>query len=150
VAGALAGRVVAEQLVFDAYDAPALGGQVATSGQAHGMAPGGPVERLGDGSPPVDHQRLLVLAGDGQAADVEGLAVGPVDPSEAQGLTSQLQLLEAVEGVAHYHVPLGDGLRRAAPLPQRRLQAGAGPGAQGLQPLVGSVEVRLLGLELRM
>ena len=64
---------LAEQLVLDAEQLAALDGEVAAAGQAHRVAPGGPVERLGDRRPPVDHDRLAVLVGHGQPADVEAL-----------------------------------------------------------------------------
>ena len=38
-----------------------------------GVPTGGPVEGLGDRGPPIDHQRVVIGAVDGQAADVEGL-----------------------------------------------------------------------------
>ena len=50
------------------------GGEVAAARQPHRRAAGGPVEGLGDRRPPVDDDRLLVLVGHGEAADVEGVA----------------------------------------------------------------------------
>ncbi len=55
--------------------------------QTHRLAPGRAVERLGNRSTPVDHHRLAVLVGHGQAADVErfGLVGGlgeTIDPAE--------------------------------------------------------------------
>ena len=64
----------AEQLVVDAeQDAPAAG-EVTTPPQTHRIAPGRPVEGLGDRSPPVDDHRVAVLVGHGEAADVVALA----------------------------------------------------------------------------
>ena len=63
----------AEQLVLDAEDGAALDGEVAAAHEAHRLAAGGPVERLGDRRPPVDDDRLGLLVGDGEAADVEAL-----------------------------------------------------------------------------
>ena len=89
---------------------------MASEDQALGIAPGGPVERLGDGGPPVHHQRIVVGAVDGQAADVEGLgarllALGPVmqpvDPAEGQGLVPDVQLLQAGQAGPDDDVPFG-------------------------------------------
>ena len=135
----------AEALVLQADHPAALEGQVAPEHQALGVAAGGPVERLGDRGPPVDHQGIVVGAVDGQPADVEGLgvrlrrrrrplagrrcrsAVGPpvvrspsshpVDPAEGQGLVADVQLLEAGQAGADDHVPLGPGLE-GAPRPR--------------------------------
>ena len=84
-----------EPLVLDTHHPAALEGEVAAQDQAQGVPPGGPVEGLGHRGPPVDHQRLVVGAVDGQAADVEGLglrtaAVGPV-PSAAPSATRSIR-----------------------------------------------------------
>ena len=96
-AGALAQveGVLAEQLVLDAEQLAAAGGEVAAAGQAHGLAAGGPVERLGHRRPPVDDHRLLVLVRHRQAADVEGLAARlglAVDPAEQQRGVAEVEL----------------------------------------------------------
>jgi hypothetical protein len=91
---------------------------VAAEYQAQGIAAGGPVERLGDRGPPVDHQRVVVGAVDGQPTDVERLGVRiallvrtvslqPVDPAEGQGLVPDVQLLEAGQAGADDDVPFG-------------------------------------------
>ena len=73
------------------------------AGEAHRLAPGGPVERLGDGSPPVDHDRLALLVGDGQATDVELSSVGPaavavldmaVDPPKTSAAVAEIEVGE--------------------------------------------------------
>src|SRR5690606_17097239 len=64
------------QLVLDAEELAPAGGEVAPAAQAHGLPSGGPVERLGDGGPPVDDHRLLGLVGDRDPADVEGVGIG--------------------------------------------------------------------------
>ena len=74
----------AEQLVLDAEQRAALDGEVAAADEAHRLAPGGPVERLGDRRPPVDDDRLGLLVGDGQAPDVEALG-GVVRASRRSG-----------------------------------------------------------------
>ena len=76
-----------EQLVLQVEHPTALGEEVPPQGQPHRVGPGGPVERLGDGSPPVDDQRLEILGRHGQAADVERfgpvLIIGSaIDPAE--------------------------------------------------------------------
>ncbi len=114
------------------------------------MAAGGAVEGLGHGGPPVHDQGLLILAGDSQAAEVEGLAIGEVDSPEAQGLAPEVELLDAVEGSAHDHVPLGDGLRGAPPLAQRRLQPLPSLGTQLVHAFVGALHEGLLRLKLSM
>ena len=48
---------LAEQLVLDAEQLAALDGEVPAAGQAHRVAAGGAVERLGDRRPPVDDHR---------------------------------------------------------------------------------------------
>ena len=67
----------AEQLVLEAEDVAALDGEVAAADEAHRLAAGGPVERLGDRRPPVDDDRLGLLVGDGETADVEALGRRP-------------------------------------------------------------------------
>ena len=68
---------LAEQLVLEPEQLAALDGEVAAAGEAHRLTAGRPVERLGDRRPPVDHDRLAVLVGDGEAADVEALDARP-------------------------------------------------------------------------
>ena len=50
-------------IVLEAEHLAALHGEVAAAGEAHRVATRGPVERLGDRRPPVDHDRLAVLVG---------------------------------------------------------------------------------------
>ena len=123
---------------------------MAAADQTHRVAPGGAVEGLGHGGAPVHHQGLLVLAGHGQPAEVEGLPVGQVDAPEAQGLAPQVELLDPVEGCPHDHVALRDGLGRATPLAKRRRQSLASLGPKLVDAFVGSLDVGLLGLKLRM
>ena len=68
---------VDEVLVLESDHRTAAHGQVAAPGQALGVEAGGPVEGLGHGGAPVDDERLVVGARDGQAPDVEGLAQEP-------------------------------------------------------------------------
>ena len=106
---------VAEQLVLDAEEGAAAGGEVAAAGQAHRLAAGGPVEGLGDGRPPVDDDRLPVLVGDRDPPDVEGVGrrrrvaspgrsrrwrsargVVEVDAAEHEGGVAEVELPEPV------------------------------------------------------
>ncbi len=150
---------LAEELVLDVEELSALDGEVAAPGQAHRVAAGGAVEGLGHGRPPVDHDRLALLVGHGQAPDVErldavgaarvahfGPAVGrpAVDPTEDEGGIVEVELGQpAVEGLLE-DVALVAGLVGAA-------RAGLGEVAQApgvlsapLQARVGEVDVRLL------
>ena len=61
-------------LVFDADHLAPLHGQMATQHEAQRIASCRPVERLRHGRTPVDHQRLVVRAVDGEPSDMEGLA----------------------------------------------------------------------------
>ena len=85
---------LAEQLVLDAEQLAALDREVAATDEAHRLAAGGAVERFGDRRPPVDDDRLGVLIGHREAADVEALAaVGTVVPFGRGG--------EAVDAAEH-------------------------------------------------
>ncbi len=110
---------LAEQLVLEAQQLATVHGEVAAAGEAHRLAPGGPVERLGDRCSPVDDDRLALVVGDGQPADVEALeAVGglghPVDATEHQRGVAQIELGEPVDDRLVEDVALVAGLERAA------------------------------------
>ena len=133
-------------------------------GQALRIEAGGPIERLGHRGPPVDHERLVVRARHGEAADVERLAqsgavgtVGrfvapfgqPVDAAEIEGLVADVELLQAGQAGAHHDVALGARLECAAPTEvQHALEHLARLAPHELQPVVGTVEVLLLILQL--
>ena len=109
---------VAEQLVFQPEQRAALHGEVPAAGEAHRLAARGPVERLGDGGPPVDDDRLALLVGDRQSADVEGLqAIGglghAVDSTEHQGGVAEIELGQPVDHGLVEHIALVAGLERA-------------------------------------
>jgi hypothetical protein len=144
---------LAEQLVLDAEQLPAPGGEVSAPHQPHRRPAGGPVEGLGDGCPPVDHQGFLVLVGDGHAADVEGVATGGaglVDAPEHQAGITEVQIVEAAGDAALDDLPLPAGLLGPT-LPDldhrpqlcRRLPS-------TFQAVVGTIDVRLLGGQIRM
>ena len=156
---------VDEVLVLEPEHGPAPHGEVAAAGQALRIEPGGPVEGLGHRGAPVDHQRLVVRARDGQAADVERLAqrravravaVRPglgeaVDAAEVERLVADVELLQAGQAGAHHDVALGAGLEGAAPAEiEHALQHLARLAPHELQPVVGTVEELLLILQIGM
>ena len=156
-------RRIDEVLVFEAEHGTPAHGQVAAAGQALGVEPGGPVERLGHRRPPVHHQRLVVGTGDGQTSDVERLpqagsvpAVGvrfgePVDAPEVEGLITDVELFEAGQARAHHDVALGAGLEGPALSEiQHPLEHLACLAAHGLQTIVGAIEELLLSLQIGM
>ena len=140
-----------EQLILQVYDPLPLGQEVTAAGEPHRMGARRPVERLGHGGPPVDHQRLLIAVGNGQPADVEGLrrlrgsGLGPIDPSEYQSLSADLKLLQPPEAVAHPDVTFRYGLKSAPALAESVLQHGFRRGTHGREPFVRQVHVGLLG-----
>ena len=99
--------------------------------KAHRVAPGRPVERLGDRGAPVDDQRLQVVPRDAETPDVEHLHSGwggnvrgqAVDPPEAKSLIPDIELFQACEARSHDHVTFLEVLRRAGPLRKDRAQA---------------------------
>ena len=145
----------AEQLVLDAEQVPALDGEVAAAHEAHRLAAGGPVERLGDRRPPVDDDRLGLLVGDGEAADVEALGRGralgvAVDAPEHECGVAEVEVGQPLDQGLVERVALEAGLERAAEVglvevaepPRRR------PGA--FEALVGVIDVGLLVGEFGM
>jgi len=144
---------LAEDLVLHGQQGPAAGGEVPAPAQAHRLAARGAVEGLGDRRPPVDHERLLVLVGHGQAPDVERLAPGlggAVDATEHQGGIAELELAQALEDVLLEDLTLPAGLLGAAPAHLEGVLETRGGAAVRLEALVGVVDVGLFGLELGM
>ena len=90
-----------EVLVFDAEHLAVPDLEVASAREPERLDARRAVEGLGDRCAPVDDERLEVLAGHGDASDVERLArraVGRrrgVDATEAQRLVADVELLEA-------------------------------------------------------
>ena len=108
---------IAEQLVLEIEQGAAARREVPTTREAHGLRAGGPVERLGDRGPPVDHDRLLVAVGDAHSADVErlGVVVGVgVEATEDQRVVAQIELVQPIGDVALDHLPFPPGLLGAA------------------------------------
>ena len=139
---------LAEELVLDGEQLAAAGGEVAAAHEAHRLAAGGPVEGLGDRRPPVDDERLAVLVGHGQPADVvavAALAAGAVDAAEHQAGVAELERGQPLGDVALDHLPLPAGLLGAA---LADLDHRAQPGgllARSLEAAVRVVDVGLLG-----
>ena len=138
---------LAEELVLDGEELAATGGEVAAADEPHRLAPGGPVEGLGDRRPPVDHERLAVLVGHRQAADVVAVAAvpaGAVDAPEHEAGVAELQRGQPLGDVALDHLPLPAGLLGAA---LAHLDHRAQPGgllARALEAPVRVVDVGLL------
>ena len=142
-------RDLTEQLVFQVDDATPVGDEVPAAPEAHGMAPGGPVEGLGRGHPPVDHQRRVVDIGDREASDVKRLPIVAVDAPEADGLVANRQAFDALERVRNHDVPLHESLRRAhSALAESGAEGLLRGGAGGGQALVRQGHVGLFGREV--
>ena len=158
--GLVSGIDRVEPLVLQADHPPTLEGEVTAEHQTLGIAPGGPVEGLGDGGPPVHHQRVVVGAVDGQPTDVERLdvriiavhrLVDPVDPAEGQGLVPDVQLFEAGHAGADDHIPLGPRLEGAAPAQvEHAFEHGVGIVPHGVEACVGEIDELLLLVKLRV
>jgi hypothetical protein len=88
--------------------------------ETHRLDASCPVKRFCNRRTPVDDQRFEVLVGHGDPADVKRLAIlsgwrrRGVDPSEAQCLVPDVQLLEPGEGGVDDDVALGACLKGAA------------------------------------
>ena len=157
---------VHEVLVLQPEHGPATHREVPAPCEALGIETGGAVERLGHRGAPVDHQRLVVRARDGEAPNVERLAerraaravrrLGPrfgetVDAAEVEGLVADVELFQAGEAGADHDVALGARLESAAAAEvEHALQHLARLAPHELQPVVGTVEVFLLILQIRM
>ena len=149
---------LAEQLVLDVEELAAPHGEVAAPDQAHGVAAGGPVERLGHRRPPVDDDRLALLVGHGDAPDVErldALGAGAAGGASRSMRPKTRAASCSSSWVSRLHdrllddVALVAGLVGAAPA-----DLGEGPQPEGvlprpLQAVVGVIEVRLLRLRDR-
>ena len=141
--------------------------EVAAAGEAHRVAACGAVERLGDRRPPVDHDRLGVLVGDRQAADVEPLqlavtfvaAVGcavavaldmAVDAAEDQRRLAEIEVGESLDHGFVERVALESGLERAAEIGLVEVTQTPSRLAALLEAVVCVVDVGLLVGEIRM
>ena len=152
-----------EALVLQPHHPAAVEGQVTAKDQALRVAAGGPVERFGNRGTPVHHQRVVACTVDGQSSDVERLGVGPVrriavvafvqtvDPTEGQGLVTDVQLLESGHRRSDDDIPLRPGLESPAPAQvQHAFEHRIGVTPHGVQACVGHVYELLLALQLRL
>src|SRR5262249_25906458 len=127
----------AELLVLVGGQLPAREPEPAAPHKVHGVRPAGPVERAGDRSTPVDHDRVTTAGVDVPPADVEALparsgvtfvapyaACGVIEPAEkergvgdvAQGLGAVVQVrLEVLDG----HAVAAQGGQREHVLPHQ-------------------------------
>ena len=122
---------------------------ITTSRQAEGLDAGGAVEGLGDRRAPVDDERVQALVGHRQAPDVVGL--GPagltgvgVDPPEEEGLVTDGELIEAVQGRPHHDVTLDEVPRPAHGRHRDAVAHRGGLAAHVIECSQGAVEERLL------
>ncbi len=138
-------RVGVQHLVVEVVDPTSTGGQRPATGDPVGAGRRRPVEGPGGGRSPVDEEHVTGLVDDRHPSDVEVIAVGQVEPTEGE----RLDVAEGQAGRPHGvvvggHVPLEHGLEGAAPrLAVGRDPSGLGACAQGLDPIVDEVEVRL-------
>jgi hypothetical protein len=153
-------------------------GLVTPTHDVHGLDRGRPVEGLGDGCAPVDHEGRLLLVGHRDPPDVERTAVrvgggapvgavgvrggrsvaravaarrsrSEVEPPEAQRGIADVERGEAPTGEVLRRLPLQTGLVGAAPT-DLGIALGDAPGgvAHGVEPGVGGVEMALFGGQL--
>jgi hypothetical protein len=152
------GLLPVEDLVVDPDQLPAvagLGEEVPAAHHRHRVAGGGPVEGLGHGGPPVDDEGGLVLLGDGDPPHVEGpseprrLVRLQVEPPEAEGRGADVEGGEPTPRQLLGRVPLQPGLvgPTGADLGVA-VRDPAGGGAHDVEPLIGVVDVPLLGFQL--
>ncbi len=145
-----------ESLVLDIDDPRTVGGNVPAEGQPHRIAPGGPVKRLSDRRTPVDDQRLEVVPGHSEPADVKALRHRrpvdgqAIDAAEAEGLVTNVQLLEAGETRPYDYVSFLEVLRCARSFSKHRTETLPGIPPKLLEAIVSTRQVGLLRLELRV
>jgi len=155
------------QVVLDADHVGTLAAQHPSAQDPHRLDRRGSVERRGSGSPPVDHQRLVVVIAHTQAADIPGLPLGArpepslvldVQPSEHQTLVLRLQDGPALVGVEDQGVTLeqagdllvADVAGAVGPTPREALGLDQGRAVVGLDQLgIDEVDVGLLDGDLR-
>jgi hypothetical protein len=139
-----------EQLVVDPQQGAPPRGEVASSTEAHRITTRGPVERLGDRSPPVDDHGFALLVGHGDATDVERLALGTfvgglgVDPPEHQRLVTHVELGQPLVDLILDDVPLVAVLERPTRAAVVLVPHGRDRGAGPLEAVVGVVDRPLL------
>ena len=153
------GGIAIEDLVVDAGEvAPhaGTGQEVAAPHHPHRGDGRGPVERLGDRRPPVDHQRLLLFVVDGEAPDIEALVgggelLGAVETAEDQRRIADVQRGQAAPGDIAGDIALESGLVGPAGTDLRKaLGDPSGGGTHRVETGVRRVDVRLLGGKFRV
>jgi hypothetical protein len=91
----------------------------------------------------------VLLVGQGDPADVLALAVGAVDPSEAEPVLGGVQFRQSAGVVDFERVALHAGLARSAFVLEVDLaQSGGGEFALGVEPLVQPADVLVLRAQL--
>ena len=142
-----------EQFVFDTEQLRTFDHEVTTPSQAHGLTTGGSVERLGHRGAPVHHDRVAILVGHGQAADVEALGTRHVvahsiDAAEHQGSVSEFEFGEAAHQLLVDRVALEAVLERAPGSGFGETPDLPGVLTTPLEAVVGPVDVRLFEVEI--
>ena len=92
---------LAEQFVLDPEQGGTLDHEVSAAGQTHGLAAGGTVEGFGDRCSPVDNDRVAVLVGHRQTADVEALGRRRVLARSVGFRTVGFRLDQSVDAAEH-------------------------------------------------
>ncbi len=144
----VAARLPVEQLVFDGGKAPSPEEEVTAADDPEGIGRCGPVERLGDRSTPVDDERVALGVEDGQAADMESLAVVAVEPPEGDRGIADIERRQPAGRHVNAYVTLHTGGERPSGPESddfgrdrtRRLP-------HHLEPFMCVVEIGLLGLK---
>ncbi len=149
LAGIITGAGGPEGLVVQPEHLPALGQEVTSSADPQRVRRRGPVEGLGHRRPPVDDQRLLFLVGHGDASEVEAYPLA-VDPAEAQVHGPEGEAGPPPESRRLPHVALEPAGEGDVVLPSFLVGQGEGEAIELLQAVVGPIDVRLFGGQLRM
>ena len=128
---------------------------MAPAGQAHRVAPGRPVERLGDRCPPVDDDRFTCLVGHGQAPDVEALErirrLGvPVDAAEHERRVAEIEVGQPLDQGLVERIALETGLERAAEIGLGHVAHRQAASRLLFETVVSVIDVRLLFGEIRV
>ncbi len=137
VAGA--GRVAeVEDLVVQAGDLAALGGDVPAAAQTHRGVAGREVEGARDIGAPVDHERgaLGVGGADSDAPDVVVAAVAEFESAEAEAVLARVEGGEQAGLLRHQDIALKARLETVAHLRQRSLHGVLGLRAQRVKTRV--------------
>ena len=146
---------LAEQLVLDPEQLLALDGEVAAAGEAHRLAAGGPVERLGDRRPPVDHDRFAVSSATARRpmwklSSASGdSAYRSMRPNTSDEF-AEIEVGEPLDQRLVERVALETGLERAAEVGLGHVAHAPRSFTTGVQTVVRVIDVRLLFGEIRV